>query len=94
MVLKELIVFSFVFIFALIIAALFHLYYVFLRKKLSNKKSFNLIVFLDLIFGIIAGFLCFLLLLKLNYGNFRFYILLSLFTAFYFYYKIVNSLGG
>ena len=70
--------------FGIIISGLYHIYSAYIREWLYNIPV--LANLLDLLFGIISGLLGFFILLKINWGEFRFYELLAILLGVYLYY--------
>lgn len=93
MVFEQLAGFFLMLFFGFFIGIVFNLYYIFFRKNMKKKKIYLVYVF-DILFGIIVGVLGFIVLFYFNYGDFRFYILISIFLGLYIYYKAFFYRGG
>ncbi|MGM0409798.1 MAG: spore cortex biosynthesis protein YabQ [Bacillota bacterium] len=88
MIKKELFVFLVMLSYGFILANSFHIYFILIRSRYFAKDKIFLRNLFDILFGIIGAILAFYLLLIINDGVFRLYIIIAIFTAFYIYYKI------
>ncbi len=91
---KQIIVFSVMLFFGFGLGAFFHIYYKIIRKKIGLKISKYIVNITDLCFGLLSAGIGFAILLYFNNGDFRFYVIISIFSGFYIYYKIFFSQGG
>ena len=85
----QIITFSCMLFFGFIISGIYHFYSTYIRQWLINVSI--LVNVLDLMFGIITGLLGFFVLLKVNWGEFRFYELLAILLGVYLYYIIIQK---
>ena len=88
---KQIIVFLVMLFFGFGLGAFFHIYYKIIRKKIGLKISKFIVNITDLCFGLLSAGIGFSILLYFNNGDFRFYVVISIFFGFYIYYKIFFS---
>jgi hypothetical protein len=80
---KQFITFVYMILFGFSLAGLYHIYYLYIREWIKNISVIaNL---LDFMFGIMTGLLGFLILLKVNWGEFRFYVILGILVGIFLY---------
>ncbi|MFP4016071.1 MAG: spore cortex biosynthesis protein YabQ [Halanaerobiales bacterium] len=74
-------------LFGISVGVLFNIYQVFIHRL--KLKRF-IIHITDVIFSLILGITGFLILININYGNLRFYVILAIVLGFICYYSLSN----
>ncbi len=70
-----------------LLGVLFHLYQIFLKKSRIGRKW---LAFMDILFGIVTGIIGFSILVFANYGELRFFILISILTGLLLYFYVAR----
>jgi len=76
-------------IFGFFSALIFNLYQLIIHRFKLRRFIIHIS---DILFSIIFGILGFLLLIEINHGNLRFYVILGIIIGFVIYYSLVNYL--
>ena len=87
LLISQFMVFIYMTIFGFLLAGFFRFYSLYIREWFKNIPVISNL--LDLMFGIASGVFGFLILLKINWGEFRFYVFFAIILGVFFYYIVI-----
>ncbi len=87
MVINQFYTFIIMFVFGIVMGVCFDIY----QQIVNTIKNKFLLNTMDLLTGIIAGIAAFCVLLYVNWGAFRFYIIIAIFAGIICYFKMIKK---